>query len=139
MVPEVAPQARAAVRPFARLGPPAEIIPARPWAHAAVHSCEAIGRGIRLQLLLIGACWSSRSLGNSSPLLPFTPTELEWRIFAGACETEAENSREQAAACPPEHAGKARDFLISAQRFESLAEQHMRNVKVARSRTADQG
>lgn len=64
-------------------------------------------------------------------MLPFTRTELEWRFLAGDCETEAAVSRERAAACPPEQRGNARDFLHSAQLYESLAAECMRNVKAA--------
>jgi hypothetical protein len=51
----------------------------------------------------------------------FTP--LEWRFLAGACRTAAERERERAAAI----GGRAaRDYIISAEEYERLAEQCLR-------------
>jgi len=56
---------------------------------------------------------------------PFTPPE--WRELAGACRTVAERERERAAAV----GGRAaRDYIISAEEFERLAQ---RCIALARS------
>jgi hypothetical protein len=57
---------------------------------------------------------------------PFTPSELEWRMLAGACETVAEQERQNAGRC----AGlSSRDFANSANEYERLAEACRRNVR----------
>jgi len=54
----------------------------------------------------------------------FTP--VEWRMLAGACEALADRERERAEAIGGR---EARDYFISAESYERLAERCMRLAK----------
>jgi hypothetical protein len=56
----------------------------------------------------------------------FTPTPLEWTHLASACRAVAEKERERAAAI----GGRAaRDYIISAEEYERLAERCTRMAR----------